>query len=101
MEGGGGGWGAQNCSFLVVVINVWSLTLVWNGNGLNRMLFGMPVSRYALITKVLEYLKDLTVLNVSYTFTFYREIIKKWNINRKNEVFPGCEKEGCYDGYQK
>ena len=53
------------------------------------------------IRKVLEYLKDLTVLNIYYTFTFYREMIKKWNMNRKNEVFPGCEKEGCYDGYQK
>ena len=53
------------------------------------------------IRKVLEYLKDLTVLNIYYTFTFYREMIKKSNMNRKKEVFPGCEKEGCYDGYQK
>ena len=40
---------------------------------LNRMLFGMRVSRYALNKKVLKHFKEL-VLNVYYTFTAYSEI---------------------------
>ena len=45
---------------------------------------------------ILKHLKEL-VANVYYIFTFNREIIKKWNVNG-TKVFPGCEKEGCYEG---
>lgn len=35
------------------------------------------------------------------TFIFYREIIKKWKVNCTEKVFPGCEKEACYEGSRK
>ena len=51
------------------------------------------------IKKVLKHVKELD-LNVYYTFTFNKEIIK-WNLKRKKKVSPGCKKKGCFEGYQK
>lgn len=60
------------------------------------MLFKMSVSKYVLNRENFKKLEKL-LLDVIYTFTSYRELIKKWNINRakKNSL------ESCYKGYQK
>lgn len=60
------------------------------------MLFKMSVSKYVLNWENFKKLEKL-LLDVIYTFTSYRKIIKKWNINRtkKNSL------ESCYKGYQK
>ena len=92
--GGGGGWGAQNWSFLVVVINVWALTLVWNGNGLNRMLFGMPVSRYALNKKSFRILERSNRFKYLLYFYILQRNDKKMEYEPKKWSFPWLWKGG-------
>ena len=96
MEGVEGveGGGAQNWSFLVVVVNAWALTLVWNGNGLNRMLFGMPVSRYALNKKSFRILERSNRFKYLLYFYILQRNDKKMEYEPKKRSFPWLWKGG-------
>ena len=64
------------------------------------MLFGMPVTKYVLNNKSFKALERGSFKCLS-TFHILQRNNKKMQYKSNKKVFPGCEKEGCYEGYQK